>query len=154
MTPTGKPNDTTLTPLSLIAKLGEFDLDPCAYREHRTAKRLVVWPEDGLAAEWSGRVWLNPPYSSPEPWMRKLRSHGNGIALVLASVDTAWFHNEASGADGICFIRGRPNFLRTDGSAVQLMRATILIAFGHLNALSLAQSGLGPVFCPSMQVAA
>ena len=55
---------TWLTPLHIIEALGPFDLDPCAYPDWPTARTRLVLPTDGLAAEWKGRVWLNPPYSS------------------------------------------------------------------------------------------
>jgi hypothetical protein len=49
---------TWLTPLSLVNALGVFDLDPCAYEGHQTAKNLIFPPDDGLCSEWAGRVWL------------------------------------------------------------------------------------------------
>ena len=53
-----------LTPPGLLAKLGDFDLDPCAHPDqfYQTASRMVCPPQDGLSEAWSGRVWLNPPY--------------------------------------------------------------------------------------------
>lgn len=107
----GKTN-TWLTPLSLIRTLGEFDLDPCGFPGHETAKRLICLPEDGLSTEWTGRVWLNPPYGKNTGlWLSKLEKHGNGIALVFARTDTKWFHDIAASADAVCFLSGRLSFL-------------------------------------------
>lgn len=53
---------TWLTPLNITDALGEFDLDPCGYPGWPTANDLICLPDDGLAADWYGRVWLNPPY--------------------------------------------------------------------------------------------
>lgn len=136
----GKEKDTTLTPLWLIEKLGEFDFDPCGYENHKTASAINVWPSCGLKVDWFGSVWLNPPYSNVEPWLEKLAKHGDGVAFVLASTDTAWFHKTLENASYYLFLKGRPKFLRTDGSEVSLMRASVLIEFGNKNRL--ANSGL------------
>lgn len=138
-----KAKDTTLTPLWIIRTLGRFDLDPCGYPGHETADKAICLPNDGLSAEWVGRVWLNPPYSNPFPWMQRLARHGNGIALVLASTDTRWFQEcvFAAGA-AVLFLDGRPKFLRADGSLVGLMRASALVAYGQDNASALSSSGL------------
>lgn len=143
-------NDTTLTPLALLGRLGAFDLDPCAFPGHRTAQRLICWPEDGLQTNWVGRVWLNPPYSEPTPWLERLLHHGNGIALMLASTDTKWFHDFVVKATGLLFIRGRPTFLREDFTEVGLMRASVLVAFGAENAKCLAMCGIGGWFVRGM----
>ncbi len=80
-----------LTPLKLIQSLGEFDLDPCAYPDHCTAKKLIYPPENGLDAAWGGRVWLNPPYGVyARLWLMKLSEHGNGIALLFNRIGTKW----------------------------------------------------------------
>ena len=33
--------NTTLTPLSLIEKLGVFDYDPCGIQHHKTANKII-----------------------------------------------------------------------------------------------------------------
>jgi hypothetical protein len=127
--------DTTLTPLWMIDKLGKFDLDPCAYQGHNTARELYVLPKDGLKENWYGRVWLNPPYSDPKPFLEKMVKHNNGIALVLASVETGWFQKYIwDSASAVFFQKGRPKFLRENGTEVQLMRPTVLVAYGEENA--------------------
>ena len=87
-----KPNkgktDVWLTPLEIINDLGEFDLDPCGEADHLTAK--TIYSSNGLEKEWFGKVWLNPPYSEVEKWLKKLAEHGNGIALVFARMETKW----------------------------------------------------------------
>lgn len=131
--------NTWLTPLSIIEALGEFDLDPCGFPNHKTAKRLIVLPEDGLNSEWEGRVWLNPPYGkNTGAWLEKLANHGNGIALVFARTDTSWFQKVAHRASGICFIAGRISFLRPNFEKGSNAGApSILIAFGSQNAESI-----------------
>ena len=61
-TSTGK--DEWLTPPYVIESLGEFDLDPSSpiNRPFETAKNYYTILDNGLAQEWEGRVWCNPPY--------------------------------------------------------------------------------------------
>lgn len=70
-----KPNkgatDVWLTPLDLIAPLGEFDLDPCGEQFHKTAN--TIYSKNGLEQEWFGRVWLNPPYSKDIPYIEIIK---------------------------------------------------------------------------------
>lgn len=136
--------NTTLTPLSLIEKLGKFDYDPCGIQHHKTAKHIISLPTDGLAEIWEGRVWMNPPYSNPKPFMQKLAEHGNGIALVLNSTDTVWFQDYGlKRADAIYMLKGRPKFMRLDMSKVSIMRGVVLFAYGKDNAQKLKECGLG-----------
>jgi hypothetical protein len=60
--------DEWLTPPPLIQALGEFDLDPCApiKRPWDMAKNHYTIEDDGLEKDWFGRVWLNPPVSTPK----------------------------------------------------------------------------------------
>jgi hypothetical protein len=135
--------DTTLTPLNLINRIGTFDLDPCGYHGHGTAKTLIVLPDDGLLKDWHGLVWCNPPYSNPRPWLERMSAHDNGIALVLASVETKWFQELVfNKANAILFIAGRPKFHREDMSFVQLMRPTVLVAYGTEAARKLKRSNI------------
>lgn len=135
--------DITLTPLSLINSLGIFDIDPCGITSHKTALNIISLPKDGLKEDWNGRIFLNPPFSNPSPWLLKLSIHGNGIALVLNSTDTSWAHDYVFGkATGILFLKGRPKFMRLDYSKVSIMRGLMLVAYGENNYKSLEKCGL------------
>lgn len=147
--PSGGTN-TWLTPLPIVMSLGDFDLDPCGFPGHQTAKKLVCLPEDGLEADWSGRVWLNPPYGNEAKiWMQRLADHGNGIALIFARTDTQWFFDHVwDRADAVLFLRGRISFISSDldtprnnGGA-----ASVLVAYGTDNAKALKDSGLAGQF--------
>lgn len=131
------PSATTtwLTPRWILDALGEFDLDPCCppAMPWRTAKHMIHQPEDGLAAEWSGRVWLNPPYGrSMGLWMEKMAHHGNGIALVFARTDTKWFHQHVyKFAMSALFLNRRVRFCHPDGSMGGSPAApSMLLAYG------------------------
>jgi len=78
--------------------LGEIDLDPASCEfANRTIKAKCYYTEqdNGLAREWPGRVFCNPPYglihskSSQGTWSRKLiESYRTGItteAVLLVS---------------------------------------------------------------------
>jgi len=142
-----------LTPPEVIRALGPFDLDPCAAPEPRpwaTAERMVSPPDDGLAIDWTGRVWLNPPYGQhTAAWLAKLARHGNGTALVFARTDTRMFqHHVWPHASALLFIAGRPHFHYPDGSRAKGNSGgpLVLIAYGTRDADRLGASGIYGAF--------
>lgn len=135
------PDTTTwLTPPEIITALGgadSFDLDPCtiADRPWPTARRHIALPEDGLDAEWKGRVWLNPPYTTGETgrWLRRLADHGRGTALIFSRTETDAFHAHVwRRASGILFLRGRLHFHYGNGTRAQANAGapSVLVAYG------------------------
>jgi hypothetical protein len=86
----GNVNNECYTPKWIFDELGlEFDLDvaspPPPINTHVPAKHFFTINEDGLTQEWTGRVWMNPPFSKPLPWVERFMSHANGIALLPTS---------------------------------------------------------------------
>ena len=133
--------DRWLTPPGLVTALGPFDLDPCCepWMPWRTAARMLckpadmegcedAWvtlpddvvrsePLDGLEAEWSGRVWMNHPYSKGLPWAEKFIAHGDGVALTAAkSTDTRWGQALLENFDLALFLAGRILFHYPNGT--------------------------------------
>jgi phage N-6-adenine-methyltransferase len=96
--------------------VGGFELDPAASSTSNLAARNVTEDEDGLARDWWGDVWLNPPYSGVSDWLeygRRQYQAGNCdsiVALVYARTGTQWFHNHAVTADLMCLVEGRLTF--------------------------------------------
>lgn len=129
---------TWLTPPHILRALGPFDLDPCAAPGWSTARHHIILPADGLAAEWSGRVWLNPPYSSAAwRWMAKLADHGHGTALVFARTETAGFVAQVwERATAVRFLHGRLHFHKPDGSRARANAGapSVLVAYGQFDA--------------------
>jgi len=143
--------DDWYTPPYIIEAIGlDYDLDPCAppggvawipAREHYTID------DDGLAQPWRGRVWLNPPYSKPYPWIERLAGHGSGIALLPADTSTRGWHRWVTQADAVCFLRDRIQFVQPGNPNVTSARfASALVAFGVVEAEAVRNSGLG--WCP------
>lgn len=142
-------SDEWFTPPEVFAALGlRFDLDPAAPAggvPWIPADRHFNKREDGLAQEWQGRCWVNPPYGrGTHRWLDKLAAHGDGLALVFARTDTRWFQGITAEATALCFIRGRLRFHRPDGTAgATAPSPSLLVAFGLPCAVALAESGLG-----------
>jgi phage N-6-adenine-methyltransferase len=69
-----------------------FDLD-VASPPHATnvpCDRYFTQADDGLAQDWHGRVFMNPPFSKPRPWVERWLEHSNGVAL-LPTAKSNWF---------------------------------------------------------------
>ena len=140
--------DNWITPLHITQALGECDLDPCACipQPWPCAKASLDIHANGLLTPWTGRVWLNPPYGPrAAPFLAKLAEHGNGVALLFARTETRMFHEYVWGhADALCFLRGRLHFHHPDGrrAAGNAGGPSVLIAYGHENAIALRNAGL------------
>ncbi len=140
------------TPPWIFEGLGlQFDLDPCQPEQPIKwipAKKTFSLKDDGLAQQWDGLVWLNPPYGKyTGDWLKKMDTHRNGVALVFSRTDCAWFHNFVVNADAILFLKGRVKFV--DGLGVSggngAGSGSMLIAWGEdsVNALrAMSDKGL------------
>lgn len=132
--------DEWYTPLEIIRSLGSFDLDSCAPVRPlwQTARVMYNKNDDGLKQPWSGRVWLNPPYSRPlvEEFVKRLAERGNGIALLFNRCDSKMFQDVIfEKATAMKFLRNRIRFFRQDGTRGDSPGCgSILIAFGEDNA--------------------
>jgi site-specific DNA-methyltransferase (adenine-specific) len=109
------------TPPELFCELDAefgFDLDPCATRETATCPQYFTPADDGLAQEWTGSVFMNPPYGRAiGAWMRKAWEASQTTAevvvcLVPARTDTAWWHAYAARGE----VRFRQRRLRFGGA--------------------------------------
>lgn len=127
----GDASDGWYTPPWLIEKaravLGGFDTDPATCAAAQAVVQAETWyteVEDGLAHVWTGRLWLNPPYSGPARWTRKaLAYYAAGdvtAALILTNTytETGWWQ-ELAVAGTMLFFRGRLNFWHPDKVATQ-----------------------------------
>lgn len=92
-----------------------FDLDVCALPSNAKCKRFFSPQENGLAQEWYGTCWMNPPYGKEiGDWIRKAyESACVGcvcVCLVPCRTDTAWWHDFVMRAAEVRLIRGRLRF--------------------------------------------
>lgn len=142
---------TWLTPPYIIEALGPFDLDPCAAPAPRPWSTAAVhWTREdqSLHREWTGRVWLNPPFG-PEAvvsaFMRRMAAHGRGTALLFARTETKLFFEAVwEKATAVLFMKGRPHFHHQDGRRARANSGApvSLIAYGQDDADRLASSGI------------
>ena len=106
---------------AVVATLGAIDLDPCADPDKRVpASQHYTAEDDGLAHDWDGRVYMNPPYGREiVAWVDKLAVEfadgrvSEAIALVPARVDTTWWrrlpHREWLAISGRLAFSGHEN---------------------------------------------
>jgi len=143
-----------LTPPELLQALGPFDMDPCAsqYQPWRTAATQFTIEDDGLARDWVGRVWCNPPYGPhAEKFLARMAAHGNGIALIFARTETAGFVAQVwEKATGVLFLHGRLYFHRPDGerAAANSGAPSCLVAYGARAAETLMTTDLAGTYVP------
>jgi ParB family chromosome partitioning protein len=124
--------------------MGSIDCDPASNELAQQTVKVSVYftPKiDGLKQTWKGNIFLNPPYSQPEitQFIDKLISeiqNGNqAILLTNDNTDTAWFHKAAKASSAVCFMRGRINFLKADGSKSSPTNGQAFFYFGNKPAL-------------------
>jgi phage N-6-adenine-methyltransferase len=109
--------DLWATPQDFFDKLNAvhgFELDVCATPDNAKCNKYYTVADDGLAQQWKGVCWMNPPYGRDiKAWMKKAyESSLNGakvVCLVPARTDTQWWHDYAMKGQ-IEFIKGRLKF--------------------------------------------
>lgn len=122
--------------------LGGIDLDPASSelaQQTVQAGAYFTVEDNGLAREWSGRVWLNPPYKQPyiADFMRKISEEvtsgrvSEAIALTHNYTDTEWFHVGVLACSAVCFTRGRVKFISSDGEIAAPTQGQAFFYFGR-----------------------
>lgn len=97
-----------------------FTLDVCASNTNYKVAQYFTKDVDGLAQDWNGVCWMNPPYGRTIGfWMKKAleasRRGSTVVCLVPARTDTAWWHDYAMHGE-FRLLRGRLKFVKPDGS--------------------------------------
>ena len=118
--------------------LGAIDLDPASCSEANEvvdARRYFDVADDGLARDWRGRVFLNPPYNRAGEFVAKLLDeHQAGrveAAVVLLNsygVDAAWFR--PLWAHLLCFTDHRIAFWSPVGQSGGPMNGNVFVYLG------------------------
>lgn len=121
--------------------LDHIDLDPAsseAANDRVRAEQYFTQADNGLDQEWSGKVWMNPPYAQPaiQQFVEKLVSEyqsgrvTEAIALTHNYTDTRWFQHAAMACRAICFTRGRIGFLSPSGERAAPTQGQAFFYFG------------------------
>lgn len=131
---TGTTRNDFYTPASLFLALGlEFDLDVCAPPggvPWIPAKRFFTYEDDGLSQPWEGRVWMNPPFSKPSPWVERFIAHRNGVAL-LPQAKSRWFGVLWDSTASLVSFPDHFGFIRPGAEAGNIASPVVLAAFGE-----------------------
>ncbi len=106
---------------ALEARFGKIELDLAATKDNAKAPLFITPEDDSLRKDWDdyavkGGVklsFLNPPFGSIAPWVRKCSAaeHLRILFLVPASVGSNWWALNVHGAaDLVLFVRPRLSF--------------------------------------------
>lgn len=98
-----------------------FSLDVCATADNAKCERYYTKAEDGLAQDWSGVCWMNPPYGREiSRWIEKAYESSLGgatvVCLLPSRTDTKWWHEYVMRGE-VRFLRGRLKFGGSKNSA-------------------------------------
>jgi phage N-6-adenine-methyltransferase len=163
--PPDAASDTWNTPREIVelarAVMGGIDTDPATNDAAQAVVRAAVWyteADNGLAQEWPGNVWCNPPYSRGliGPFVAKLLAEVDAgrteqaVVLVNARTGSAWFQALAARA-ARCDVRKRVRFWRTDKPKGSVGRCdSVAFYIGpHTKRFVAAFSALGNVTLPA-----
>jgi len=142
-------SDDYYTPPFIFEALGlTFDMDVCSPPHGAPwipAKRFLSVIDDGLTTEWTGRVWMNPPYSNPTAWIDKWLRHENGLGLVPMS-KSGWFDKLWARPDVVTIaMPNKLKFMKPSGGSMGIFLPILLIGIGEENIEAMRLSGLGRV---------
>lgn len=106
------------TPKDFFDKLNAefgFTLDAAASDHNALCARYFTEQDNGLAKDWTGTVWCNPPYGRQiGAWIRKAHAESlkgaTVVMLIPARVDTAAWHDVIFPNAEVRFVRGRLKF--------------------------------------------
>lgn len=123
--PGGKTeSDVWGTPQWLFDALNKefgFTLDPCSTHENAKCAQHYTTQENGLLKDWGTEsVFMNPPYSECDDWMRKAygaaQEGATVVCLVPARTDTDWWHRYAMKGE-VRLLKGRLRFGDAEANA-------------------------------------
>lgn len=137
---TGNVRDDYYTPKHVFDTLGlQFDIDvaaPTGGVPWIPATRYYTKEDDGLLQEWSGIVWMNPPFSNPIPWMTRFLEHANGVCILPLS-ESRWARDAWSRLDGIAYVTPRIKYVTPAGTSSTVFMPTLIGAMGTTSVAAL-----------------
>jgi len=138
--------DEWCTPASLLDTVravlrGSIDCDPAsndAAQQIVQAGTYYTKDSDGLAHDWHGTVWLNPPYSLP--LIEQFVAHaiaqyraGRATSLVILTnnaTETDWFQALGTAATSCCFLARRVRFWHPERPGEAPRQGQVIFYFG------------------------
>lgn len=117
--------DMWSTPDDLYQRLNDefhFETDVCAIAANAKCSRFFTPEEDGLKQDWTGILWMNPPYGRQiGAWVQKAhrasRQGATVCCLLPCRTDTVWWHRYVTRADEVRLLKGRLKFGGSKNSA-------------------------------------
>lgn len=129
-------SDEWATPQPLFDALDKefgFTLDVCALDSSAKCLRYFTPQDDGLAQDWAGSCWMNPPYGRGiGKWVEKAARSAECpdttvVCLLPARTDPKWWWSNCPDAE-IRFLPGRLKFgTATAGAPFP----SAVVIFGH-----------------------
>lgn len=104
----------------LLDKEFNFELDVSADATNYKCEKYFSIEDDGLAQEWQGICWMNPPYGRDiKHWVEKASLAKTTVVCLLPSrTDTRWWHDFVMArACEIRFLNRRLTFKGSDNKA-------------------------------------
>lgn len=154
------------TPVEIIEAarraMGSIDLDPASSagaNEVVRADNYLTEPDNGLAHDWVGNIWLNHPFSregNPK-WIGKLlREYIDGhvtqaCCITFAATSEKWFRPLFGFP--LCFLSPRTNYRLPDGSILRGVTKGSVVAYLGVNCCGFIGEfrQLGGVMLPARQ---
>ena len=116
--------------------LGSIDIDPAscdAANKTVQANRFYTATDDGLKRQWTGNVWLNPPYAQVAKFVDKLCGSSEivqAIVLVNNSTETEWFRKLIAHASAVVFHTKRMRFVTPERETSAAMQGQAFVYIG------------------------
>ena len=120
--------------------MGSIDTDPASNdiaNKIVKAEKYYTLETNGLAHDWTGNVWMNPPYSSDliSKFVEKLKeqraNYNQAIILVNNATETQWFYEIVKIASAVCFPKSRVKFYMPDGKTGAPLQGQAVLYVGN-----------------------
>ena len=120
--------------------MGSIDTDPASNdiaNKVVKAEKYYTIETNGLAHDWIGNVWMNPPYSSDliSKFVEKLKeqraNYDQAIILVNNATETQWFYEIVKIASAVCFPKSRVKFYMPDGKTGAPLQGQAVLYVGN-----------------------
>lgn len=120
--------------------MGSIDTDPASNDIANNvvkAEKYYTIETNGLAHDWTGNVWMNPPYSSDliSKFVEKLKeqraNYNQAIILVNNATETQWFYEIVKISSAVCFPKSRVKFYMPDGKTGAPLQGQAVLYVGN-----------------------